>query len=150
MPAVVIVAKDARGLETLCGVSTLERLVRILQRIGFREATVLATDVEVIGAALDPPSWAASELRVRVLPLATPLDSTAPLRIPADLYCDARLLRALSQSTGSTELVDSTPPAFVQSLLGPEKPVNSGAALVAGGTTTLLDAADVASYVVGM
>ena len=149
MPAVVIVANDARCLEPLCGVSTLERLLRILQRIGFGEATVLATDADII-AALNRPSWARSELRVRVLPLATPVEAPSTLRIPADLYCDARLLRALSNCTVTTDLVDSAPPLFVQPLLGSGRPVNSGAALIAGGTATVLDAAAVPSYVVGM
>ncbi len=148
-PHVVIIASDARCLDPLCGVSTLERLLRILQRIGFAEATILARDPVAIRAAIEPPSWARADIRVHIRPDTAAVTATPVLRIPAELYCDARLLRALGASATSAELIDSAPPDFLKRLLL-DQPARSGAVLVAGEEPAQIDAATQPSYVTGM
>lgn len=154
-PRAVIIANDAAAaLEPLCGVSTLERLLRILRRIGFDGATILAAVPEQIRAAIEPPSWARRGLRVEVLPITTAQDDRPALRIPAELYCDARLLRALSECEATTELIDSTPPENVKPLLARcgfiGSAISSGAVLMHGGEREFLDAADQPTYITAM
>jgi phosphatidylglycerophosphate synthase len=111
----------------LCGVNLLERLLRILQRLGFRSAIVFSTTPEIIGAELAKRSWARDEIIVHVVsgvigPL-TPrhvLEQSPSERfliVPANTYCDARLLAALCAKQSPAALVDSDPPEFAQSLI---------------------------------
>ena len=46
----ILIADAPEALTELCGVNLLERLLRILQRLGFRSAIVLSTTPEIIGA----------------------------------------------------------------------------------------------------
>src|ERR1700680_4861016 len=59
---IVILADHPRALVELCGISTLERLLRTLQRGGRERAIVLSSTPEPIGQALARPSWARAEL----------------------------------------------------------------------------------------
>jgi phosphatidylglycerophosphate synthase len=114
-------------LTELCGVNLLERLLRILQRLGFRSAIVFSTTPEIIGAELAKRSWARQQIIVhlasgRIGPLTSQLvlDQSASERfliVPANIYCDARLLAALSAKQSPAALVDSDPPEFAQSLI---------------------------------
>jgi len=46
----ILIADDSQALFELCGVSLLERLLRILQRLEFRRAVVLSTAAEIVEA----------------------------------------------------------------------------------------------------
>jgi phosphatidylglycerophosphate synthase len=133
LPILVADAPDA--LTELCGVNLVERLLRILQRLGFRRAIVFSSTPEIIGAELAKPSWAREEITPQLVPIAKPVTAHRILEqgqtarfliVPASVYCDGRLLAALSTRNSSTVLVDSNPPQFVQHML--QNP--SGPALV--------------------
>src|SRR5205814_9603475 len=104
LPILVADAPDA--LAELCGVNLIERLLRILQRLGFRRAIVFSSTPEIVGAELAKRSWARQEITTQVVPIAVkPVtahrileqDETARfLIVPANVYCDARLLAAIS------------------------------------------------------
>ena len=122
----ILVADDPKALTELCGVNLLERLLRILQRLGFREAIVFSTTPE-IGAELSKRSWPREQIIVHVASGTT--ESLTPklvleqnpserfLIVPANVYCDARLLAALCAKASSAALVDSNPPEFARSLI---------------------------------
>ncbi len=111
----------------MCGVNLLERLLRILQRLGFRNAIVFSTTPEIVGAELARRSWARKQITVDLVsgaigPLTPQLvleqsPSERFLIVPANIYCDARLLAALCAKDSSAALVDSNPPEFAQSLI---------------------------------
>jgi len=134
LPILVADAPDA--LTELCGVNLVERLLRILQRLGYRHAIVFSSTPEIIGAELVKRSWAREQITTQLVPTAAkPVtahrileqDQTARfLIVPANVYCDGRLLAALSARNSSTALVDSNPPQFVQHVI--QNP--SGPALV--------------------
>jgi phosphatidylglycerophosphate synthase len=133
LPILVADAPDA--LIELCGVNLVERLLRILQRLGFRRAIVFSSTPEIIGAELAKPSWARAEIAALLVPTAKPVTvhcilEQGPIErfliFPANVYCDARLLAALSGRNSPTGLVDSDPPKFVQDMI--QNP--SGPALV--------------------
>jgi phosphatidylglycerophosphate synthase len=123
----ILVADAPEALTELCGVNLLERLLRILQRLGFRNAIVFSTTPEIIGAELAKRSWAREQLIADLVPhanepltaqlLLEQLPSDRFLIIPGNIYCDARLLAALCAKDSSAALVDSNPPEFVQSLI---------------------------------
>ena len=123
----ILIADDSQALFELCGVSLLERLLRILQRLGFRSAIVFSTTPEIIGAELAKRSWARDQIIAQLLsravgPLTPQLvleqsPSERFLIVPANIYCDARLLAALCRKSSSAALVDCNPPKFAQSLI---------------------------------
>ena len=123
----ILIADGPQALVELCGVNLLERLLRILQRLGFRRAIVLSTTAEIVAAEVTKRSWAREEIIVDVVPYApgslTPqlLSMQDPfegfLIVPANIYCDARLLAILCTRDSSAALVDSDPPEFMRSLI---------------------------------
>jgi phosphatidylglycerophosphate synthase len=123
----ILIADDPEALIELCGVNLLERLLRILQRLGFRRAFVLSTIPEIIGAEVAKPSWAREKVIAHVVSTATgPVTPQLILEqgqferfliVPANIYCDARLLAALCAKHSSVALVDSNPPEFARSLI---------------------------------
>src|SRR5947208_1985816 len=124
LPILVADAPDA--LAELCGVNVLERLLRILQRLGFRRAIVFSSTPEIVGAQLAKRSWAREQMTVQLVssvmkPLTVqPLfEQTAErfLIVPSNIYCDARLLAALCANNSSVALVDSNPPEFARNLI---------------------------------
>jgi phosphatidylglycerophosphate synthase len=125
LPILVADAPDALG--ELCGVNLLERLLRILQRLGFRRAIVFSSTPEIIGTELARPSWARQEIGVQLVgsaakPVRASLFSEQDhaerfLFVPANVYCDARLLAALGARVSSAALVDSNPPPFAKDLV---------------------------------
>ena len=122
LPILVADAPDA--LTELCGVNLVERLLRILQRLGCRRAIVFSSMPEIIGAELAKRSWARQQITTQLVPTAVTAhrileqDQTARfLIVPANVYCDARLLAALCAKDSSAALVDSNPPEFAQSLI---------------------------------
>jgi phosphatidylglycerophosphate synthase len=123
----ILIADAPEALTELCGVNLLERLLRILQRLGFRSAIVFSTTPEIIGAELAKRSWAREQITVHLAsgPIG-PLTSQHVLEqspserflvVPANIYCDARLLAALCAKDSSAVLVDSNPPKFARSLI---------------------------------
>jgi len=122
----IIVADAPEALTELCGVNLLERLLRILQRLGFRSAIVFSSTPEIIGAELAKRSWARQQITALLVPTAAkPVTAQRILEqgqtarfliVPANVYCDRRLLGALSGRNSPTVLVDSNPPQFVQHL----------------------------------
>src|SRR5947199_1553814 len=123
----ILIADAPEALVELCGVNLLERLLRILQRLGFRRAIVFSSTPEIVGAELAKRSWARQQITARLVPSAAKpltaqlfLEQGPPGRlliVPADTYCDARLLAALCAKDSSAALVDSNPPEFARSLI---------------------------------
>jgi len=119
---------DAPGaLMELCGVNLLERLLRTLQRLGFRRAIVFSTTPKIVEVELAKYSWAREKVIVHLVsdanePFTAQLlleqsPSERFLIVPANIYCDARLLATLCAKGSSAALVDSNPPEFAQSLI---------------------------------
>jgi phosphatidylglycerophosphate synthase len=123
----ILIADAPEALIELCGVNLLERLLRILQRLGFRRATVVSTTPEIVGAELAKRSWAREQISVHLVsdaigPLTPQLvleqsPSGRFLIVPANIYCDARLVAALCAKDSSAALVDWNPPEFARSLI---------------------------------
>jgi phosphatidylglycerophosphate synthase len=115
----VILADDPGALTELCGISTLERLLRTLQRCGITHATILSTTPDPIARELTRPSWARAHLNVtlRTRPIgaltieqiadAWPAATQLLLVIPADSVFDPRLLRTMVSQEAPAVLVDS-------------------------------------------
>jgi phosphatidylglycerophosphate synthase len=120
----ILVADAPEALIELCGVNLLERLLRILQRLGFRSAIVFSTTPGIVGAELGKRSWAREQIIANLVsgaigPLTPQLvleqnPSERFLIVPANIYCDARLLAALCAKNSAAALVDSSPPRFAQ------------------------------------
>jgi len=76
---------------------------------------------------LAKPSWARQEIGVQLVesaakPVTSPLalqqdHAERFLLVPANVYCDARLLAALGARDSSAALVDSNPPPFAKDLV---------------------------------
>jgi phosphatidylglycerophosphate synthase len=120
--ACVILADNPGALTQLCGISTLERLLRTLQRCGITHATVLSSTPDSIATELSRPSWAWAQLDVtlktrpsgpvkleHILDIWPRNSEPAPLLliIPSDSVFDPRLLRALVSQDTPAVLVDS-------------------------------------------
>src|SRR5581483_10178164 len=123
----IIIADAPEALIELCGVSLLERLLRILQRLGFRRAIVFSKTPEIVGPQLARRSWARAEIVVQLVPhmtgpvtarvLLEKIQSERFLIVPANIYCDGRLLGALCAKDSSAALIDSDPPEFLKHLI---------------------------------
>src|SRR5436305_7633354 len=123
----ILIADAPEALTELCGVNLLERLLRILQRLGFRRAIVFSTTPEIVGAELAKRSWAREQITVHLAPdaigsltahlLLEQSPSERFLIVPANIYCDARLLATLCAKDSSAALVDSNPPEFARTLI---------------------------------
>src|SRR2546421_12188415 len=123
----ILIADAPKALIELCGVNLLERLLRILQRLGFRRAIVFSTTPEIVGAELAKRSWPREHITADLASSATePLTAERLLEqssadcfliVPVNIYCDARLLAALCPKNSSAALVDSNPPEFARSLI---------------------------------
>lgn len=117
-PQLIILADAPDAFRVLFGISLVERLLRVLQRLGFREALILSNSPEEVAAHLAKPSWARADVAlsfrarnagaVRVNEVAT--GANRVLVISAGFYFDARLLKALAEQGATTMLVDSAPP----------------------------------------
>jgi phosphatidylglycerophosphate synthase len=123
----ILIADAPEALTELCGVNLLERLLRILQRLGFERAIVFSTRAEIVGAELTKRSWPREQLTADLVssgiqPLTaerileqSPVDRF--LIVPANVYCDDRLLAALCAKDSPAALVDSNPPEFAGQLI---------------------------------
>jgi phosphatidylglycerophosphate synthase len=125
LPILIADAQDA--LTELCGVNLLERLLRILQRLRFQRAIVFSTRPEIVGAELTRRSWPREQITADLVSSAIkPLTAERILEqspadrfliVPANVYCDARLLAALCTKDSPAALVDSSPPEFAGHLI---------------------------------
>lgn len=125
----VILADNPSALIELCGISTLERLLRTLQRCGLKQAIVLSGTAEPIAQELARPSWARAELDLTLRSRAAgpvtieqivdlwPEGAELLLVVRADVVCDPRLLQLLISQNEPAALVDSAVPPRVQSLV---------------------------------
>jgi phosphatidylglycerophosphate synthase len=125
----VILADSPSALIELCGITTLERLLRTLQRCGITHATVLSSTPNLIVEQLAEPSWprARLELTVRDRPggLVTveqivdvwPNAAQLLLVVRSDAVFDIRLLRLLSAQSSAAALVDAAVPPRLQPLV---------------------------------
>ena len=76
-PQLLILADAPDALRPLFGISLLERLLRVVQRLGFRQAIILSNSPEEIAAHLTKPSWA----RAHVVLSFRPRRATAGLKL---------------------------------------------------------------------
>jgi len=139
-PQLVILADAPGALGVLVGISLLERLLRVVQRLGFREAIILSNSAEETAAHLAKPSWARADVALsfrsrnagaaRVSDVATGADRV--LVVSAGFYYDARLLKALTEQTATTLLIDSAPPPDSVTLWKGEGGAFRAAALLEG------------------
>ncbi|HMG06712.1 MAG TPA: CDP-alcohol phosphatidyltransferase family protein [Chthoniobacterales bacterium] len=139
-PQLVILADSPDALCLLFGISLLERLLRVVQRLGFREAVILSNAPKEIAAHLSKPSWAREGVAlsfrsrnaggVRVSEVA--IGTGRILVVSAGFYYDARLLKAMAEQTATTLLVDSAPPPECVALWKDQGGVLRAAALLAG------------------
>ena len=123
----ILIADAPEALVELCGVNLLERLLRILQRLGFRRAIVFSSTPEIVGAELAKRSWARQQITARLVPSAAKpltaqlfLEQGPPGRlliVPANIYCDARLIAALCAKESPAVIVDSNPSQFARHLI---------------------------------
>jgi phosphatidylglycerophosphate synthase len=123
-PQLLILAESPEAFVELFGVSMLERLLRVGQRLGFSNALIVSNTPEAIAAHLAKPSSARADIaldfrRRETDPLL--INDVAPaaeriLLVSAGFYYDARLLKALSEKNATTLLVDSAPPSQTRPL----------------------------------
>jgi len=118
----VIVADGPAALVELCGISTLERLLRTLQRCGITRAIILSSSAAEIAQRLAQPSWRGpiwNSLFTNGPPVRQqwqqmvdlwPEAAARLLLIQGDVVFDIRLLRALLAQTSSAMLIDSSAP----------------------------------------
>jgi phosphatidylglycerophosphate synthase len=117
-PHLLILADTPDALRILFGISMLERLLRTVQRLGFREALILSGSPDQIEAQLARPSWARTEVALTFRRRETGITRVQDVAIGAEqifvvsagFYYDARLLRAMAEQDTTILLVDSSPP----------------------------------------
>jgi phosphatidylglycerophosphate synthase len=125
---VVISADGTTELVELCGISLLERLLRMLERCGVREATVVSPTSDRVAEALERPSWARKAVQVRVVGRSSGTlsvrhlleacpDGDRLLLLPAGAVYDMRLLELMTKQGSSAVLLDSAPPPSMLPLL---------------------------------
>jgi phosphatidylglycerophosphate synthase len=139
-PHLVIFADAPDALVELFGITLLERLLRIVQRLGFREAVIESKTPAEIAAHLAKRSWASAEVSVNIRTRNGPvflhnavMGNDRTLVVSAGYYYDARLLQSLARQDTTTILVDSAPPAESIPLSRTPGAEFSGAALVGRG-----------------
>src|SRR5438105_14659492 len=128
LPALLILADSQDALTDLCGISLLERLRRIVRKLGFREAMILSNSVESMAIHVRKSSWRRGEVALKFRERKTPevtigevLDCMGTMTLPLDgrvlivsagFYCDERLLRVLAEAQTGSVLIDSNPPSL--------------------------------------
>jgi len=137
-PQLIILADAPDALVELFGISLLERLLRIVQRLGFLEAVILTKTPAEIAAHLAKPSWARAEVALNFrsrepgpfLVDEVVMGNERTLVVSAGFYFDARLLKTLADQLVTTVLIDSTPPAESVPLWREQSSDFSGAAFL--------------------
>jgi phosphatidylglycerophosphate synthase len=125
----VVLADCPGALVELCGISTLERLLRTLQRCGIERATILSSASERIAEELARPSWPRAQLaltlrtrpngalRIEQIVDIWPDNAQLLLVIRGDAVFDSRLLQLLATQRWPAVLVDSAVPSKLQPLV---------------------------------
>jgi hypothetical protein len=121
-----LILADAPGaLVELCGISVLERLLRMLQRAGIMEAAVLSRTPAPISAHLEKPSWARDQMRIAVHECPSgvlsveniftfwPNNAAFLLVIRGDYVFDYRLLQIFALQKTAAVLTDSAAPGNI-------------------------------------
>ena len=67
-PQLLILADPPAAFRMLFGISLLERLLRVVQRLGFREAIILSNSPDEVAAHLAKPSWARADVALSFRP----------------------------------------------------------------------------------
>jgi phosphatidylglycerophosphate synthase len=129
LPALLILADSPHALTDLCGISLLERLRRVVRKLGFGEAMILSNSVEIMAKHAGQSSWYGGEIALKFherkteeVTISDVLDcigATLPpdgrvLIASARFYCDERLLRVLGDAQTESVLIDSDPPSVVK------------------------------------
>jgi phosphatidylglycerophosphate synthase len=131
LPALLILADSPDALTDLCGISLLERLRRIVRKLGFREAMILSNSVEIMARHASQSSWYRGEVALKFherkteeVSIGDVLDcieaptlppDRAVLIVSAGFYYDERLLRVLAEAQSESALIDSDPPSLAKS-----------------------------------
>ena len=125
----VVLADCPGALVELCGISTLERLLRTLQRCGIARVIVLSSTPDLIAAQLAEPCRSRAQLvltfRDRPAGLVTidqivdlwPDAAQLLLVVRGDSVFDSRLLHLLATQSSPAVLVDSAVPSKFQPLV---------------------------------
>jgi phosphatidylglycerophosphate synthase len=125
----VVLADCPGALVELCGISTLERLLRTLQRCGIERATILSSASERIAKELARPSWPRAQLALALcnrpngaLNIEQIVDiwpdaAELLLVIRGDVVFDSRLLQLLATQRSPAVLVDSAVPSKLEALV---------------------------------
>jgi phosphatidylglycerophosphate synthase len=140
---VIVTADSPNALLELCGVSMIERTLRVLKRLGVSSVSIVDPDTTIL-TALSKPSWPRSGLRIDFID-NLPDDDQLTLLVPGEIYCDARLLAALLKCSRPTALIDSHPPTEMLPLLPARVPT-----VVGKGESETLDAAQFDPYIGSM
>jgi phosphatidylglycerophosphate synthase len=134
----VILADAPDALVELCGTSTLERLLRTLQRCGITRAVILSSTPTEITEHLAQPSWARSDLTVTIRERPAgpatmqqivdcwPASAERLLLLRGDVVFDIRLLRALLAQSSPVALIDSAVPKELTPLAASAPNANRG------------------------
>ena len=134
----VILADAPDALVELCGISTLERLLRTLQRCGITRAIILSSTPAEIAEHLAQPSWARSDLKVSIRERSTapatmqqivdcwPESAERVFLLRGDVVFDIRLLRALLAQSSPVTLIDSAVPKELTALVASAPNANRG------------------------
>jgi phosphatidylglycerophosphate synthase len=127
----VILADCPGALVELCGISTLERLLRTLQRCGITRVIVLSSTPDLIAARLAEPCEPRAELvltfrnrpagpvTIEQIVNIWPDAAQLLLVVRGDAVFDSRLLHLLATESSSAVLVDSAVPSKLQPLVAP-------------------------------
>jgi len=126
----IILAETPAALVELHGVSVLERLLRTLQRCGFKRATILSSTADGIAREVaSSPSWARAQIHITVRsrePGAVTVEQIVDLWPPrarsllvlrGDTVFDARLLGVLAAQNQSAVLIDRAPAPVLMELI---------------------------------
>lgn len=137
-PHLIILADPPGAFAILFGISLLERLLRVAERLGFREALIVSRKPDQVAAHLAKPSWARAKVAltfraretgaVLVSDVATGAERS--LVVSAGFYYDARLLGKLTEAQSTILLADSAPPPECVELWKNQGGVIGAAALV--------------------
>src|SRR5437588_9175 len=130
LPALLILADSPHALTDLCGISLLDRLRRVVRKLGFGEAMILSNSVEIRTKHAGQSSWYRGEIALKFherkteeVTISDVLDCIGATTLPPDgrvliasarFYCDERLLRVLGDAQTESVLIDSDPPSVVK------------------------------------
>jgi phosphatidylglycerophosphate synthase len=131
LPALLILADSQDALTNLCGISLLERLRRVVRKLGFVEAMILSNSVESVAIHAGKSSWRRGDValkfrerKTKEVTIGDVLDWIGATTLPPDgrvlivsagFYYDERLLGVLGKSQTESVLIDSNPPSLVKS-----------------------------------